>query len=84
MELSGKTAFVTGGSGDIGGAIARGQCAHFWAFRVENPPLRGLYAPSGRDARLAEQALARSKLSSQVSADLHQLRREWETMLAPN
>jgi hypothetical protein len=35
-------------------------------------------------ARLAEQALARSKLSSQVSADLHQLRREWQTMLAPN
>jgi hypothetical protein len=26
----------------------------------------------------------RSKLSSQVSADLHQLRREWQTMLAPN
>jgi hypothetical protein len=51
---------------------------------VENPPLRGLCAPSGRDARLAEQALARSKLSSQVSADLHQLRREWQTMLAPN
>ena len=24
MELSGKAAFVTGGSGDIGGAIARG------------------------------------------------------------
>ena len=35
-------------------------------------------------ARLAEQALARSKLSSQVSADVHQLRREWQTMLAPN
>ena len=51
---------------------------------VGNPPLRGLCAPSGRDARLAEQALARSKLSSQVSADLHQLRREWQTMLAPN
>ena len=27
MELTGKTAFVTGGSGDIGGAIARGLAA---------------------------------------------------------
>ena len=38
----------------------------------------------GVTLELAEQALARSKLSSQVSADLHQLRREWQTMLAPN
>ena len=29
-----------------------------------------ILAPSGRDARLAEQALARSGLSSQVCADL--------------
>ena len=35
-----------------------------------------ILAPSGRDAQLAEQALARSRLSSQVCADLHQLRRE--------
>jgi PAS domain S-box-containing protein len=35
-----------------------------------------ILAPSGRDARLAERALARSRLSSQVCADLHQLRRE--------
>jgi PAS domain S-box-containing protein len=35
-----------------------------------------ILAPSGRDARLAEQALARSRISSKVCADLHQLRRE--------
>jgi PAS domain S-box-containing protein len=35
-----------------------------------------ILAPSGRDARLAERALARSRLSSQVCADLDQLRRE--------
>ena len=43
-----------------------------------------VYVRRRADAQLAEQALARSKLSSQVSADLHQLRREWQTMLAPN
>ena len=35
-----------------------------------------ILAPSGRDARLAEQTLARSGLSRQVCADFDQLRRE--------
>ena len=35
-----------------------------------------ILAPSGRDAQLAERELVRSRLSSQVCADLHQLRRE--------
>jgi PAS domain S-box-containing protein len=38
-----------------------------------------ILTPSGRDARLAEQALARSGLSRQVCADLDQLRREITT-----
>ena len=35
-----------------------------------------ILAPSGRDAQLAERELVRSRLSSQVCADLRQLRRE--------
>ena len=42
MELSGKTAFVTGGSGDIGGAIARGLAKAGGTLRFPTSVMRNV------------------------------------------